>query len=63
MPGETVAVPDAVRVHAFVARGEADFAGVGQLVAGDAVRLTAAGAPLLTAGAGGAEVLIWELAS
>jgi redox-sensitive bicupin YhaK (pirin superfamily) len=63
LPGETVAVPDALRAHVFVARGELDFGGVGQLVAGDAVRLTAAGAPLLTAGAAGAEVLIWELAS
>lgn len=63
LPGETVAVPDSLRAHVFVARGELDFAGVGHLDAGDAVRLTAAGAPLLTAGAGGAEVLIWELGS
>lgn len=61
LPGETVAVPDALRAHVFVARGALDFAGVGRLEAGDAVRLTAGGAPLLTAGAGGAEVLIWEL--
>ena len=61
LPGETVAVPDALRAHVFVARGALDFAGVGQLGAGDAVRLTEAGAPLLTAGAEGAEVLIWEL--
>lgn len=61
LPGETAAVPDALRAHVFVARGDLDFQGVGRLEAGDAVRLTAAGAPLLTAGAGGAEVLIWEL--
>jgi redox-sensitive bicupin YhaK (pirin superfamily) len=61
LPGESVAVPDALRAHVFVARGELDFAGVGPLEAGDAVRLTAAGAPLLTAGAEGAEILIWEL--
>jgi redox-sensitive bicupin YhaK (pirin superfamily) len=60
-PGETVAVPDALRSHLFVARGALDFQGVGRLEAGDAVRLTAAGAPQLTAGAEGAEVLIWEL--
>lgn len=63
LPGETVAVPDALRAHVFVARGELDFAGVGVLHAGDAVRLTAAGAPLLTAGVEGAEVLLWELAA
>jgi redox-sensitive bicupin YhaK (pirin superfamily) len=61
LPGETVAVPEARMAHLFVARGALDFAGVGQLHAGDAVRLTAAGAPLLTAGPDGAEVLIWEL--
>lgn len=61
LPGETVAVPDAQRAHLFVAGGDLEFLGVGRLEAGDAVRLTVAGAPLLTAGAGGAEVLIWEL--
>ena len=61
LPGETVTVPDALRSHLFVARGNLDFAGVGPLEAGDAVRLTAAGAPLLTAGPEGAEILIWEL--
>ena len=61
LPGETVAVPDARMAHLFVARGALDFQGVGRLEAGDAVRLSAAGAPLLTAGAQGAEVLIWEL--
>jgi redox-sensitive bicupin YhaK (pirin superfamily) len=61
LPGESVAVPEALRAHVFVARGALDFAGVGRLEAGDAVRLTAAGTPLLTAGADGAEVLIWEL--
>jgi hypothetical protein len=33
------------------------------LQAGDAVRLTAAGTPTLTAGAAGAEVLIWEMSA
>ena len=61
LAGETVSVPDARRAHLFVARGDLDFQGVGQLHAGDAVRLTEAGAPLLTAGAEGAEILIWEL--
>jgi quercetin 2,3-dioxygenase len=61
LPGETVTVPDSRMAHVFVARGDLDFQGVGHLGAGDAVRLTEAGAPLLTAGAGGAEILIWEL--
>lgn len=61
-PGETVAMPDDRYVHLFVARGEADLEGAGALATGDAVRLTAAGSPQLTAGAAGAEVLIWATA-
>jgi hypothetical protein len=60
--GEIVAVPDAPNVHLFVAVGAADLEGGGALVAGDAVRLTAAGEPRLTAGDDGAEVLIWATA-
>ena len=58
-PGETVDVPDAPYAHVFVALGDADLEGAGQLVEGDAARLTGAGSPRLTAGATGAEVLIW----
>ena len=61
-PGESVAVPDDRFVHIFVARGEADLEGAGELATGDAVRLTAAGSPRLTAGPAGAEVLIWATA-
>ena len=39
-----VAVPDAPFVHVFVARGGVDLDGAGALHAGDAARLTAAGA-------------------
>jgi len=59
--GETVAAPEAPFVHVYLAKGEAALEGVGRLDAGDAVRLTAAGAPKLTAGADGAEVLLWEM--
>ena len=60
--GETVQVPDAPFVHLYVATGAADLEGAGALGAGDAVRLTAAGNPALTADATqGAEVLIWEM--
>jgi redox-sensitive bicupin YhaK (pirin superfamily) len=60
-PGETVAVPDGRFVHVFVARGAAELEGAGHLDEGDAVRLTSAGSPRLTADpTEGAEVLIWE---
>jgi len=61
-PGESVEVPDAPHVHVFIAVGAADLEAAGALVAGDAVRLTGAGSPRLTAGPDGAEVLIWETA-
>ena len=61
-PGESVQIPDAPFVHVFVAKGAADLEGAGRLVAGDAVRLSVAGARRMTADAGqGAEVLIWEM--
>lgn len=60
--GEAVEVPDAPHVHVFVAIGEAELAGTGPLAAGDAVRLTDAGALALTAGTSGVEVLVWETA-
>jgi quercetin 2,3-dioxygenase len=60
--GEAVGVPDDRHVHLFVARGEAELEGAGPLATGDAVRLTAAGSPRLTAGPPGAEVLIWATA-
>ena len=59
-PGETVAVPDGQFVHVYIARGGANLENAGYLDTGDAVRLTAAGAPQLTANpVTGAEVLIW----
>ena len=61
-PGESVQVPDAPLVHLFIAKGAASLEGAGPLAAGDAVRLTAASVPQLTADAiAGAEVLIWEM--
>jgi redox-sensitive bicupin YhaK (pirin superfamily) len=59
--GERVVLPDSRYVHLFVARGSVDLEGAGELQAGDAVRLTAAGTPALVAGAEGAEVLAWEM--
>ena len=60
-PGETVSVPDGRFVHVYIARGGAVLDNAGYLHKGDAVRLTAAGAPELTADpVSGAEVLIWQ---
>jgi redox-sensitive bicupin YhaK (pirin superfamily) len=59
-PGQSVTVPDAPFVHAYVARGQLDLEAEGRLDAGDAARLTAAGERRLTA-AGPSEVLIWEM--
>jgi hypothetical protein len=61
-PGSGVVVPDAPHVHVFVAIGGTALDGAGDLGTGDAARLTDAGAPRLTAGPDGAEVLIWETA-
>jgi quercetin 2,3-dioxygenase len=58
---EVVRVPDAQHVHLYVAKGEAALEGAGRLEAGDAVRLTGAGSPKVTAGSHGAELLVWEM--
>jgi redox-sensitive bicupin YhaK (pirin superfamily) len=60
-PGGAATVPDARYVHVFIAKGAVELEGAGRLVAGDAVRLTAAGPLRLSAdGVQGAEVLVWE---
>ena len=58
--GEAVSLPEAPFVHLFLALGSAELEGAGLLAQGDAVRLTRAGSPRLTAGLQGAEVLVWE---
>ncbi|WP_026426110.1 pirin family protein [Actinokineospora inagensis] len=61
-PGATVTLPDAPLVHVFVPQGAATLeATPTPLTTGDAVRLTDAGPRTLTAGAAGAEVLVWEM--
>jgi len=60
-PGEAVVVPDGRHVHLFVAVGDVVLEGAGALAEGDAARLDGAGLDL-TAGPGGAEVLIWVTA-
>jgi redox-sensitive bicupin YhaK (pirin superfamily) len=59
--GQRVRLPVAPYVHVFVARGAVDLEGVGRLAPSDAARLTAAGDRRLTATAGPAEVLVWQL--
>ena len=58
--GESVALPDAPRLHLFAARGSVELEGAGRLDEGDAARLAVAGGPNLTA-AVPAEVLVWQL--
>ena len=60
--GETVRVPDDRHVHVFVARGTASLEHAGGLSTGDAARLFSVGDIELSAGAEGAEVLIWATA-
>lgn len=57
---ESVVLPDASRLHVFVARGSVTLEGAGALEEGDAARFTAEGAPALTA-VTRAEVLVWQL--
>lgn len=61
--GRTLALPEAAYVHVHLARGRAELAAGADRVAleaGDAARLTGAGAAALTAFTD-AEVLVWEM--
>ena len=58
---ESVLLPDAAFVHLFVAKGDVSGPEIGALGPGDAARLTLPGALRVTAGATGAEVLVWEM--
>lgn len=55
-----VALPDAMYVHVFVARGEVDLEGEGPLRTGDAARITDGGGRRVSA-VGDTEVLVWEM--
>jgi quercetin 2,3-dioxygenase len=59
-PGESATVPDAPFVHVYLTRGQLNLEAEGLLRAGDAARLTAAGARRLDA-VEPSEVLIWEM--
>ncbi|HUK57323.1 MAG TPA: pirin family protein [Nitrospiria bacterium] len=61
-PGESARIPESRFVHLYVAKGAVELEEAGSLAAGDAVRLTAAGARRMTADpTTGAEVLLWEM--
>ncbi|GAA0576515.1 pirin family protein [Kribbella sandramycini] len=58
---QSVELPAAPYLHVFLAAGSASVEGLGELSTADAVRLTDSGNRRLTAGAAGAEVLVWEM--
>ena len=60
--GDSIELPIAEHVHVFVALGSARFGDGPELDQGDAVRLTAEGPHRLTAGADGAEIIVWATA-
>jgi quercetin 2,3-dioxygenase len=59
---EATTMPDGSHVHLFVAAESVDLQDAGALTEGDAARLLEAGAPTLTAGTTGAEILVWVTA-
>jgi len=58
--GDSVHLPTAPYSHLFVAAGQVELEGAGQLHEGDAVRFTASGGQRVTA-TGPAEILVWEM--
>ncbi len=57
--GERVDVPSAAFGHLFVARGTVTLDAAGELVTGDAARLTNVDGGTIVAGPNGAELLVW----
>jgi redox-sensitive bicupin YhaK (pirin superfamily) len=60
--GESLALPDAPRLHVFVAKGSVQMERAGRLDEGDAARITDDGGCALTA-SGPAEVLVWQMSA
>ena len=60
-PSERVTVPTAPFVHVYVAEGDIELEGAGELHSGDAARVSYHAGLSLTAKSEGAEVLIWEM--
>lgn len=59
-PGESVQLPQAPYLHLFVPRGAVSLEGAGELLEGDAARLTATGGQRVTA-TEPSEILLWEM--
>ena len=59
-PGESVALPDAPRLHVFAARGAVDIEAAGRLEEGDAARIIDSPGGRVT-GVDVCEVLVWQL--
>lgn len=61
--GASVALPAAPFVHLYVPQGSVTLEGAGQgpLAEGDAARISDSEGPRVTAGASGAEILVWEM--
>ena len=60
-PYDAVQLPVAPYVHVFVALGSVTLEGAGELHEADAARIVAADGQKVTAGAGPAEILVWEM--
>ncbi|MFF0339380.1 pirin family protein [Kribbella sp. NPDC004875] len=60
-PGQSIQLPTAPYVHLFVAAGTASLEAAGDLGTADAARLTGTAGERVTAGAHGAELLVWEM--
>lgn len=60
-PAASVQLPAAPYLHLFVARGTVTLEGAGELGTADAARLTGMDGARITAGPGGAEILVWEM--
>ena len=62
LPGGSVALPAAPAVHLYIARGPLVMEGAGELVQGDAARITHSDGRRVTAPVDGpgAEILVWE---
>lgn len=58
--GESVQLPQAAYLHLFVPRGAVSLEGAGELLEGDAARLTATGGQRVTA-TEPSEILLWEM--
>ncbi|TCK25237.1 pirin family protein [Pseudonocardia endophytica] len=60
-PGAVSTLPDAPMAHLFVPRGTVDLEGAGALYTGDSARVSGSDGQRVTAGADGAEILVWEM--